>query len=73
MAKPYGVCIQPLETKIQKVETGAPGVTIQAVEKCSADGTLLQPNSIAPRNLASRKETVSTSYSGSGSVMLPTN
>ncbi len=42
-------------------------------KKCSAGGTLFQPNSITPRNPASRKKAVSTSYSSSGPVILPAN
>src|SRR3989344_5355962 len=71
ISKPWGVCIQLLEARIQKVEISVPTATITVAKKCSLRPTLFQPNSITPRKPASRKKAVSTSYVSSGPVTEP--
>ena len=56
---------------IQNVEISVPSATMQVAKKCSRGDTRRQPNSITPRNVASRKNAVSTSYASSGPRMLP--
>ena len=46
---------------IQNVEISVPIATMQVARKCVRSPTLRQPNSITPRNVASRKNAVSTS------------
>jgi hypothetical protein len=46
---------------IQNVEISVPSATMQVAKKCSFGGTRLRPNSITPRNVASRKKAVRTS------------
>jgi len=58
---PAGYCIQLLADRIQKPDKAVPPATMQADRKCSQGGTRFQPNSITPRNDASRKNAVSTS------------
>ena len=58
---PWGVCIQLLEARIQKVEISVPMATTTVEKKCSPGPTRFQPNSITPRKPASRKKAVSTS------------
>ena len=58
---PCGVCIQLLAEMIQNVEISVPSATMQVAKKWSFGGTRFQPNSITPRNVASRKKAVSTS------------
>ena len=71
ISKPWGVCIQLLEARIQKVEISVPTATITVAKKCSLRPTLFQPKSITPRKPASRKKAVSTSYVSSGPVTAP--
>ncbi|MNN65751.1 hypothetical protein D3C81_1812760 [compost metagenome] len=61
MEKPWGVCIQLLEARIQKVEIKVPMATMTVAKKCSPRPTRFQPNSITPRKPASRKKAVRTS------------
>ena len=61
ISKPWGVCIQLLEARIQKVEISVPMATITVEKKCRPGPTRFQPNSITPRKPASRKNAVSTS------------
>lgn len=49
-----------------------PTATVQVAKKCSFGPTLVQPNSMIPRNDASRKNAVSTSYPSSCPITLPT-
>ena len=58
---PVGVCIQLFAERIQNAEMAVPTATITAERTCSQGGTRLQPNSITPRKVASRKKAVSTS------------
>ncbi|MNT85589.1 hypothetical protein D3C72_2257710 [compost metagenome] len=58
---PWGVCIQLLEARIQKVEMMVPMATITVAKKCRFGPTRFQPNSMTPRKPASRKKAVSTS------------
>jgi hypothetical protein len=46
---------------IQKVETSVPTATAQVEKKCRPRLTRPAPNSMIPRNVASRKNAVSTS------------
>ena len=66
MEKPFGVCIQLLATRIQKVDKSVPTATIRAAKKCTHGGTSLRPNSSTPRKPASRKNAVSPSYAING-------
>jgi len=61
IAKPAGDCIQLLAEMIQNEETSVPRATRQVARKCSPGPTRFQPNSMTPRNEASRKKAVSTS------------
>src|SRR3546814_20687005 len=61
IAKPTGVCIQLFAAMIQVAEMSVPSATMQVAKKCSRLPTLEMPNSITPRNPASRKKAVSTS------------
>ncbi len=61
IAKPCGVCMKLLDARIQKVEISVPSATISVAKKCARGLTRSQPNSITPRNPASRKKAVSTS------------
>src|SRR5690606_20223777 len=61
IACPCGVCIQLLAEMIQNVEISVPSATMQVAKKCNRSDTRFQPNSITPRNVASRKNAVSTS------------
>ncbi len=58
---PVGVCIQLLAASTQNAEIMVPTATITAAVTCSQRGTRPQPNSMMPRNVASRKNAVSTS------------
>ena len=58
---PFGVCIQLLVDIIQKAEAVAPPHTRKVAKKCVLLFTALQPNSIMPKNPASKKKAVSTS------------
>ena len=58
---PAGVCIQLLADRIQNAEVAVPTATMAADSTCSQCGTRLKPNSMTPRNVASRKNAVSTS------------
>src|SRR5476649_1112730 len=73
ISKPCGVCIQLFEAKIQKVDISVPSATMQVAKKCRPGPTRFQPNSITPRNPASRKNAVRTSYVSNGPVILPAN
>src|SRR5690606_23771153 len=70
---PWGVCIQLLDARIQKVEISVPIATMTVAKKCRPGPTRFQPNSITPRKPASRKNAVSTSYASKGPVTLPAN
>jgi len=61
MAKPVGVCIQELAVRIQPIEVSVPAETMQVESQCSFGPTRFIPNSMMPRNPASRKKAVSTS------------
>ena len=61
MAKPVGVCIQLLALRIQNAEMKVPIATISVARKCSLGPTRFMPNSMTPRNPASRKNAVITS------------
>ena len=61
IAWPAGVCIQELADRIQKAENRVPSATMQVARKCSRSPTRSQPNSMMPRNAASRKKAVITS------------
>ena len=58
---PAGVCIQLFAERIQNAEIAVPSATIAAESVESHGGTRFQPNSSTPRNVASRKNAVSTS------------
>src|SRR3546814_11313576 len=58
IAWPCGVCIQLLAEMIQNVDSSVPSATMQVEKKCTLCDTRLQPNSITPRNVASRKNAV---------------
>ena len=58
---PCGVCIQLMAAMIQKVEISVPSATMAVQKKCTHGPTRRAPNSITPRNPASRKKAVSTS------------
>src|SRR5271154_6379419 len=68
---PAGVCIQLLAAKIHVADNKVPSATMQVARKCSLGPTLLIPNSITPRNPASRKNAESTSYAMSGPIIGP--
>ena len=61
ISNPVGVCIQLLTERIQKAEMKVPNATMQVAAKCNFRPTRSIPNSITPRNPASRKKAVSTS------------
>ena len=61
ISKPAGVCIQELAERIQNAEIAVPVATKIADMVCSQGGTRFQPNSMTPRNVASRKNAISTS------------
>src|SRR5918994_1756336 len=71
ISNPAGVCSQLLDDRIQKDEMTVPSATISAAKKCMPRGTRLRPNSMMPRNAASRKKAVTTSYWISGPSTLP--
>jgi len=71
MPKPCGVCIQLLTEMIQNAEIAVPTATISVATKCSRLPTRSMPNSMTPRNPASRKKAVSTSYAISGPITGP--
>lgn len=71
-SNPCGVCIQELAARIQNDEISVPMATMHVAKKCSFGPTFFHPNSITPRNDASRKNAVSTSYASSGPITLPT-
>ena len=58
---PAGVCIQLLAERIQNADISVPAATAIAESVCSHGGMRFQPNSIAPRNVASRKKATMTS------------
>ena len=58
---PCGVCIHEFTDRIQNALSRVPNATRQVARKCSPRGTRSRPNSITPRNPASRKKAVSTS------------
>ena len=60
-AQPVGVCIQLFTDRIQKAERAVPTATMQVAAKCRPLPTRFMPNSMTPRNPASRKKAVSTS------------
>ena len=59
--KPAGVCIQLFTERIQKADRKVPPATMQVAKKCSPRPTRSMPNSMTPRNPASRKKAVRTS------------
>jgi hypothetical protein len=69
---PAGVCIQLLAERIQNEESSVPRATAQAARKWMPFGTRSRPNSRMPRNAASRKNAVTTSYWIKGPRTLPT-
>ena len=58
---PAGVCIHELSARIQNADTVVPIATMVADMTCTQSGTRFMPKSITPRNVASRKNAVSTS------------
>ena len=58
---PAGVCIQLFAARIQNAEIAVPTATAIGGEHLQPGGTRPQPNSRTPRNVASRKNAVSTS------------
>ncbi len=58
---PVGVCIQLFAASTQNAESMVPVATAMDENTCSQRGTRPQPNSMMPRNVASRKNAVSTS------------
>jgi len=58
---PVGVCIQELSARIQKAESVVPAATMSVEATCTHSGTRFMPKSMIPRNVASRKNAVSTS------------
>jgi hypothetical protein len=58
---PAGVCIQLLADNIQNAESAVPIATAIAESVCNHGGTRFQPNSMTPRNVASRKKATRTS------------
>ena len=58
---PAGVCIQLLADRIQNAEIAVPTATIDRREHVQPARHPFQPNSMTPRNVASRKKAVSTS------------
>src|SRR5271155_4072501 len=70
-AQPAGVCIQLFAARIQVADNKVPSATMQVAKKCSFGPTLLIPNSITPRNPASRKKADNTSYAISGPMIGP--
>jgi hypothetical protein len=71
MAYPVGVCIQLFTERIQNAEMKVPIATMSVAEKCSRLPTFFMPNNMTPRNPASRKNAVSTSYAMSGPTIGP--
>ena len=61
MPNPAGVCIQLFTDRIQNADMNVPAATMQVAKKCRRRPTRSMPNSITPRNPASRKKAVSTS------------
>ncbi len=61
IVKPVGCCIQLLAEMIQKADIRVPRATSVVATKWSRGPTFFQPNSITPRNEASRKKAASTS------------
>ena len=69
---PAGVCIHELSARIQNADTVVPKATRIEAMMCTQSGTRCMPKSITPRNVASRKNAVSTSNESSGPAMAPT-
>ena len=61
ISKPAGVCIHEFSTRIQNALIVVPNATRTVASVCSQPGTREKPNSMIPRNTASRKNAVSTS------------
>ena len=61
ISKPAGVCIQEFRTRIQKALIVVPKATRKVASVCTRLETRLNPNSMIPRNTASRKKAVRTS------------
>ena len=61
ISKPAGVCIQVLRARIQKADSVVPKATRKVASVCTRFETRLKPNSMMPRNTASRKKAVRTS------------
>ena len=57
-SKPAGVCIQELSTRIQNALMVVPKATSTVASVCTQLGTRAIPNSMIPRNTASRKKAV---------------
>ena len=68
---PTGVCIQEFNAMIQKADRVVPRATAAVEMVCTRGGTRCMPNNMMPRNVASMKNAVSTSYPRSGPAMLP--
>ncbi len=60
-SKPAGVCIHEFSTRIQKADIVVPKATSTVASVWTQLGTRRKPNSMIPRNVASRKKAVSTS------------
>lgn len=58
---PVGVCIHELSTRIQNADMLVPTATSTVASVCMRLDTLPMPNSMIARNVASRKNAVSTS------------
>ena len=61
MLKPAGVCIQLFTASIQNADITVPTATIDVAAMCNRGPTLSRPNSMIPRNPASRKKADNTS------------
>src|SRR5260370_7266658 len=73
ISKPCGVCIQLLEARIQVADMSVPIATMTVAKKCRPCPTLFHPNSITPRNPASRKKAASHSDLTNRPALLPPN
>ena len=61
ISNPAGVCIHELSARIQKADAVVPMATSTVASVWTQFATLRKPNSMTPRNTASRKKAVSTS------------
>ena len=58
ISNPAGVCIHELSARIQKADAVVPTATRTVARVCTQFATLRKPNSMMPRNTASRKKAV---------------